>query len=81
MLLSVIAILADAQQNKSYWSAGTPLISYRLPPPPADYKIVYIDFDNDGDPDVLRSITHGGVSVQWIDDDDNERRFPGTGYI
>ena len=64
-------LLTAQVKDTVYWNAGTPLISYRLPPPPPDYKVQYIDLDNDGDPDVLRSITLGKVLVQWIDDDDD----------
>lgn len=64
-------LLTAQVKDTVYWNAGTPLISYRLPPPPPDYKVQYIDLDNDGDPDVLRGITLGKVLVQWIDDDDD----------
>ncbi len=34
-------------------------------------KIEYIDLDNDGDPDILKSILKSGLAVLWIDDDDD----------
>ncbi|MDR1523808.1 MAG: hypothetical protein LBS79_00935 [Tannerella sp.] len=59
------------ETKKTYWNDKTLLISYRIPPAPPGYKPVYIDLDADGDPDVLRTITSGGIPVQWIDDDDD----------
>ncbi len=44
---------------------------YRLPYPAPDAKIEYIDLDQDGDPDVLRTTTHNETPIQWIDDDDD----------
>lgn len=39
--------------------------------PPLVQDAVYLDLDNDGDPDVLRGTINDGVPVQWIDDDDD----------
>ena len=61
----------NVQEEKEYWNAHTLLIPYRLPPAPVGQKPTYIDLDNDGDPDVLRTVTANGFPVQWIDDDDD----------
>ena len=56
---------------KGYWNERTPLVSYRLPPPPVDYTPIVIDLDKDGDPDLIKSITIHNTPVLWIDDDDD----------
>ena len=44
---------------------------YRFALPPIGAKIIYEDLDNDGDPDILKTVTNGDVPVLWIDDDDD----------
>ena len=51
--------------------SGLLLTPFRLAMPSPDVNIEYLDLDDDGDPDVLRSSTRGGIPVQWIDDDDD----------
>lgn len=64
--LCVVAMLASALV------ADTGLLrAYRLPYPALDAEVTYLDLDNDGDPDVLRTTTQDGTPVQWIDDDDD----------
>lgn len=58
-------------QTDNYWNNNTPLVSYRLPPPPIGYHPTYIDLDMDGDPDIIQSITIHNTPIQWIDDDDD----------
>lgn len=55
----------------NYWNANTPLVSYRLPPPPVDYQPTLVDLDKDGDPDIIYSITIHNTPIMWIDDDDD----------
>jgi len=47
------------------------LTPFRLSMPSGNPHIEYIDLDQDGDPDVLRSSTANDIPVQWIDDDDD----------
>ena len=54
-----------------YWNSNLSIAPYRLPPPPLGYKPEYIDLDNDGDPDIIKSITINDTPVMWIDDDDD----------
>jgi len=60
-----------SQRTNNYWNSNTPLISFRLPPPPVGFTPRYIDVDKDGDPDIIRSITIHNTPIQWIDDDDD----------
>jgi hypothetical protein len=59
-----------SQNIQTYWNKNIPLISLRIPPDSAG-RIKYIDLDNDGDPDVLRTFSRNNTPVQWIDDDDD----------
>lgn len=54
-----------------YWNSNLPIIPFRLPPPPIGYMPEYIDFDDDGDPDAIKSVTANGMPILWIDDDDD----------
>lgn len=65
-----IPIIAQGTaKQKQYWNSNTPLNSYRLPPPRPGTKVEYIDLDNDGKPEILRTKTINEIPVQWIDDD------------
>ncbi|QDU71445.1 DUF4861 family protein [Mucisphaera calidilacus] len=44
---------------------------YRILMPAVGTVPVFEDLDNDGDPDVLRTVLRDGMPVQWIDDDDD----------
>lgn len=61
----------QAHPQKRYWHENLPLTSFRLPPPPLDAEIKYIDLDKDGDPDLLQTVTINDFPIQWIDDDDD----------
>jgi hypothetical protein len=65
--LSVCSIYAQ-ESGKGSLSMLTP---FRLSLPSSNINIEYLDLDNDGDPDVLRSATLNDIPVQWIDDDDD----------
>jgi hypothetical protein len=39
------------------------------------FPVVYLDLDNDGDPDVLRTFINDSIPIQWIDDDDDMKQF------
>lgn len=77
---SLMAQQSDAEtSNKGYWNNSTPLVSYRLPPPPPGYKPIQEDLDGDGDPDIIYSVTINNTPILWIDDDDDmeKRDFEG----
>ncbi|WP_372776002.1 hypothetical protein [Mangrovibacterium sp.] len=76
MLMQAIIIVATGQPSNNstkneYWNSNIPLVSYRLPPPPPDYKPKLVDLDNDGDPDLIYSVTVNNTPILWIDDDDD----------
>lgn len=65
-------LIAQKQDGlNNYWNNNTPLVSYRMPPPPIGYKPVLKDLDGDGDPDVIYSMTIRNTPIMWIDDDDD----------
>lgn len=67
----LLPFLVSAQEQDGYWNENLPIIPYRLPPPPVGYQVDYIDFDRDGDPDAIKSVTSNNIPVLWIDDDDD----------
>lgn len=77
LFLFVLVSFTRAQEPDSlnptnnYWNNNTPLVSYRLPPPPIGYEPSYIDLDGDGDADIIKSITVHNKPIMWIDDDDD----------
>lgn len=59
-------------QPKCYvWNLNSKLNSYKLFEIEPKTKPVFLDLDNDGDPDVMKYTTANGFHVQWIDDDDD----------
>lgn len=63
------SIIVDG--GKNWWNARTQLNPLRLPPPQKGDVVRYYDLNGDGRPDMLRTVTVGGVPVQWIDDNGN----------
>ncbi len=78
LLLSTALMMAQSDSvskkkmpKRIYWNTNLNIVPYRLSPPPVGYKPVYIDFDKDGDPDAIQSVTINNTPVLWIDDDDD----------
>ncbi len=71
LILIFSGSLLVAQTPETYWNSKTQLNPYRLPMAPPGTKIKFMDLDNDGDPDVLESMTINNTPVRWIDDDDD----------
>lgn len=62
--------------------ASDPLVRrYRPPLPLPGSKVEYVDLDEDGDPDVLRTVDAQGTPVQWIDDDDDMSAVDRSGDV
>ena len=82
LLLVIVCTTSKVKgQASEYWNENIPLTSFRLPPPPKNAQIKYIDLDKDGDPDLLQTITINDFPVQWIDDDDDMREGDISGDI
>ena len=58
-----------SQENKTYWNNRLRIQSFRLPPPPLDYKPKLVDLNGDGKPNAIFSITRDSIPILWIDDD------------
>ncbi len=71
LLNNLVAQDSELPKADNYWNNQTPLVSYRLPPPPIGYKPVLEDLDGDGDPDIIYSVTIRNTPILWIDDDDD----------
>lgn len=70
LLLSVNEV--SAQNNSlNYWNSKTHLMPLRLPLPPLDYKVEYLDLNGDKKPDAIKSVTHNNIPILWLDDDGN----------
>ena len=54
-----------------WWNAGAGLNPLRPAPPVAGELVYYFDLNGDGQPDMLRTVSSGGLRVQWIDDNGN----------
>lgn len=67
----LLAAVGAQAQESPYWNAGSQLTPFRLAPAPAGYAVQRIDLDDDGDPDLLKTVTLDGTPVLWIDDDDD----------
>jgi hypothetical protein len=63
--------LLEAQLKNSFWNQQTTLQPRRLPLPDDLQKIVRIDLDKDGDPDIIKYNIQKGIPVMWVDDNDN----------
>ena len=71
LVFILISSIAFTQKPGTYWNSNRLLNPYRLPMAPPGTKIKQIDLDNDGDPDVLETLTINNIPVRWIDDDDD----------
>ena len=68
-LLIIFPIAVFSQTNNDYWNNKLQIVSFRLPPPPVDYKPKLVDINGDGKPDLIYSVTRDNIPVLWIDDD------------
>jgi hypothetical protein len=72
---------AMSQIPMSGLNANSSLLnSYRLPIA-LEEKVKLIDFDNDGDPDILETYTINNIPVRWLDDDDDMKRTDTEGDL
>ncbi len=71
ILFPGVVLFAQDRQKTVYWNEKTQLIPWRLPFVADSKSIEYVDLDNDGDPDVLKTTILNGIPILWIDDDDD----------
>ena len=72
LLQFLLAYEIRAQEvSLPYWNAMTQLTPFRLPPPSAAVTPEYLDLNEDGKPDAIRTQTYKGIAVLWLDDDGN----------
>lgn len=64
-------VLGSQAGEPGYWNAHSCLTAFRLPPAPSGYSLEYLDLNEDGRPDGIRTVTVGDVPVLWLDDDGN----------
>lgn len=64
-------VLGSQAGEPGYWNAHSCLTVFRLPPAPSGYSLEYLDLNEDGRPDGIRTVTVGDVPVLWLDDDGN----------
>ncbi len=70
--LSLLITTDSWSQNKvGYWNNNTVLTPWRIQMNSFNNQVEYIDLDNDGDPDILKSTIFDCIHVMWIDDDDD----------
>lgn len=72
IVISLFTVVSWAQNKMDtirYWNSNTQLVPWRLPL--SNSPIEYMDLDQDGDPDILKTVIWECVSVMWIDDNDN----------
>jgi hypothetical protein len=72
--LSILNAQMGPTKNANYWNSGLKISPYRLPLPPVGFKPQYLDLNHDGKVDAIKSITHNGIPILWIDDDGDMKR-------
>ncbi len=65
---------AGATDHGGYWNSNTHLMPLRLPPAPKGFTPEYLDINGDGKVDAIKTVTHNGIPVLWLDDDGNMTR-------
>lgn len=70
---NLVASVSGDTLSGQYWNINLPVVPYRLVPSPAGFQVEFIDFDNDGDPDAIKSVSINDTPILWIDDDDDMR--------
>ena len=70
-MLNAQNIKCRTDSAKNYWNVNLQIDGLRLALPPSDYKPEYLDLNNDGKPDAIKSMTKDNIPILWLDDDGN----------
>jgi len=73
LVLTVLSLLpcAYASAQNRYWNDNIPVQSYRIPPAPVGFQPEFLDLNNDGRQDAVKTVTRDDIPVLWLDDDNN----------
>lgn len=71
LFLLAFGLCAVSAFAQSYWNTGLKIAPLRLPLPPVGYEVEYLDLNNDGKPDAIKSVTRNDTPILWLDDDGN----------
>lgn len=61
LFLLAFGLCAVSAFAQSYWNTGLKIAPLRLPLPPVGYEVEYLDLNNDGKLDAIKSVTRNNT--------------------